>query len=62
MSTSFGARPMTFEINRGQADSQVQFLSHGKGYNLFLSRTPLSSTWFSRTSSRRRLRVSTSFP
>ena len=29
--------PLTFEVNQGQTDPQVQFLSRGSGYNLFLS-------------------------
>lgn len=31
--------PMIFEANHGQSDSQVQFLSHGSGYTLFLTST-----------------------
>jgi uncharacterized repeat protein (TIGR01451 family) len=30
--------PMSFEINRGQTDKRVQFLSRGAGYTLFLTR------------------------
>src|SRR5579863_4346933 len=30
--------PMSFEINRGQTAKQVQFLSRGAGYTLFLTR------------------------
>jgi uncharacterized repeat protein (TIGR01451 family) len=30
--------PMSFEINRGQTSNQVQFLSRGAGYTLFLTR------------------------
>jgi len=33
---SFGKRPLTFELNQGQADPSVQFLSRGPGYTLFL--------------------------
>jgi hypothetical protein len=29
--------PLTFEPNRGQADSRVKFVSHGQGYTLFLT-------------------------
>jgi uncharacterized repeat protein (TIGR01451 family) len=29
--------PMSFEVNRGQTDKQVQFLSRGAGYTLFLT-------------------------
>ncbi|MFZ0769904.1 MAG: SBBP repeat-containing protein [Candidatus Sulfotelmatobacter sp.] len=42
--------PMSFEINRGQTDRRVQFLSRGAGYTLFLTRDaavlalPLSSS------------------
>src|SRR5712692_2893127 len=31
--------PLLFEINRGQTDQRVKFLSRGKGYTLFLTRT-----------------------
>jgi uncharacterized repeat protein (TIGR01451 family) len=30
--------PMSFEVNQGQTDKQVQFLSRGAGYTLFLTR------------------------
>jgi hypothetical protein len=29
--------PISFEVNQGQADSQVRFLAHGPGYSLFLT-------------------------
>jgi len=31
--------PLFFEANRGQADSQVQFMARGKGYTLLLTPT-----------------------
>jgi hypothetical protein len=34
---NYGDLPLSFEPNRGQSDSQVQYLSHGKGYGFFLS-------------------------
>jgi hypothetical protein len=34
---NYGDLPLSFEPNLGQADSQVQFLSHGKGYRFSLS-------------------------
>ena len=34
---NFGKLPLSFEINRGQTDSQVKFLSRGSGYALFLT-------------------------
>jgi RHS repeat-associated protein len=34
---AYGNLPMNFEQNVGQTDSQAQFISHGKGYTLFLS-------------------------
>ncbi len=34
---SFGKRPLAFEVNQGQADSAVKFLSRGSGYTLFLN-------------------------
>lgn len=35
----YGKLPLTFEANEGQVDSQVQYLSRGDGYNLFLTGT-----------------------
>src|SRR5262249_22074668 len=35
----FGALPLSFEINQGQVDQSVKFLSHGPGYDLFLTAT-----------------------
>src|SRR2546426_12765158 len=32
----YGRLPLSFVANRGQTDSQVQFLARGSGYNLFL--------------------------
>ena len=34
---SYGALPLTFEINRGQTDGAVKFLSRANGYVLFLT-------------------------
>jgi hypothetical protein len=34
---NFGRLPLTFEANRGQAASEVKFLSRGHGYNAFLT-------------------------
>ena len=34
---SYGRLPLYFEPNQGQADPQVQFISRGSGYNLFLT-------------------------
>jgi Bacterial Ig-like domain (group 3)/Beta-propeller repeat len=34
---NFGAIPLSFEPNLGQTDPRVQFVSHGKGYSLFLA-------------------------
>jgi hypothetical protein len=36
--TLYGALPLTFEVNRGQADSRAEFLSRGAGYTLALAR------------------------
>jgi len=35
---SFAQLPMSFEPNRGQTDPQVEFLSRGSGYTLFLTK------------------------
>ncbi len=34
---SFGTIPLSFEPNQGQIDPRVQFVSHGRGYSLFLA-------------------------
>ena len=33
----FGELPLSFEINKGQTDQAVKFVSHGPGYDLFLT-------------------------
>ncbi len=35
----YGRLPLAFETNRGQTDSQVQFLARGAGYQVFLTRS-----------------------
>lgn len=35
----YGKLPLSFEMNRGQADDRVKFLSRGSGYTLFLTPT-----------------------
>ena len=35
----FGKLPLSFEANKGQSDQSVKFLSHGPGYELFLTAT-----------------------
>jgi hypothetical protein len=35
----FGRLLLSFEINKGQIDESVKFLSHGAGYDLFLTST-----------------------
>lgn len=37
VSTALNHRSMRFEVNQGQTDQQVKFLSRGQGYNLFLT-------------------------
>ncbi len=36
---TYGRLPLSFEANQGQTDSQVKFLSRGRGYTLFLTST-----------------------
>ncbi len=36
---NYGKLPLSFEANQGQSDSQVDFLSRGSGYTLFLTPT-----------------------
>jgi len=37
MVKNYGNLPISFEANQGQTDSEVRFLSRGKGYTLFLT-------------------------
>jgi hypothetical protein len=37
MAESYGKLPLSFEVNKGQTDRQVKFLSRGCGYSLFLT-------------------------
>jgi hypothetical protein len=39
MVKSYGQLPLAFEVNRGQTDPTVKFLSRGLGYDLFLTAT-----------------------
>jgi hypothetical protein len=39
VSQAYGQLPLSFEANQGQVDSQVNFLSRGAGYGLFLTPT-----------------------
>src|SRR2546421_12884985 len=34
---NYARQPLSFEANQGQTDSQVQFISRGPGYALFLT-------------------------
>ena len=36
---SYGRLPLSFEVNHGQTDGSVKFLSRGSGYTLFLTAT-----------------------
>ncbi|MEK6283140.1 MAG: SBBP repeat-containing protein [Acidobacteriota bacterium] len=36
---AYNSSPLSFEVNKGQTDSQVKFLSRGSGYGLFLTPT-----------------------
>src|SRR5689334_15445101 len=35
--TAYGKLPLSFEVNQGQTDPRVRFLSRGSGYGLFLT-------------------------
>ena len=37
VNAAYGQLPLSFEANQGQADAQVNFLSRGSGYTLFLT-------------------------
>ncbi len=36
---SYGKLPLSFEVNQGQTDNQVKYLSRGLGYSVFLTHT-----------------------
>src|SRR5262249_57714515 len=36
---AYGRLPMSFELNQGQADSQVKYLARGRGYQVYLTET-----------------------
>src|SRR5262245_57050053 len=42
LASPLGDLPLSFEVNSGQTDSQVDFLAHGNGYTIFL--TPSGAT------------------
>ena len=37
LAQNYGKLPLSFELNKGQTDSQVKFLSRGGGYTIFLT-------------------------
>jgi Beta-propeller repeat len=39
INANYGKLPLSFEVNLGQTDKQVKFLSRGNGYSLFLTPT-----------------------
>ncbi|MFQ5695334.1 MAG: SBBP repeat-containing protein, partial [Terriglobia bacterium] len=39
VTAAYGKLPLSFEVNQGQTDAQVKFLSRGQGYTLFLTAT-----------------------
>ena|SRR5947207_1297972 len=45
----YGKLPLSFEINRGQADSRVKFISRANGYAMFLTATETVLAVYSRT-------------
>jgi len=56
---TYGKLPLSFEANRGQCDSQVKFLSRGRGYKLFL--TPTEATLLLRSTQVRSGSIKTKF-
>ena len=39
LSAAYGQLPLSFEVNKGQTDPRVNFLSRGAGYSAFLTPT-----------------------
>jgi len=46
---SYGHLPLSFEVNRGQTDAQVKFLSRTSAYTLFLTGDEAVLTWSGKT-------------
>ncbi len=38
LAKAWGQLPLSFEVNQGQTDAQVKYLSHGAGYGVFLTK------------------------
>jgi hypothetical protein len=53
---SYGRLPLSFEVNEGQTDGRVKFLSRGSGYTLFLTSTDAVLAFRKPTSSSNRAR------
>ena len=49
LASSYGKLPLSFEPNKGQTDSRVQFVSRGAGYTIFV--TPRTATFSLRNQS-----------
>jgi hypothetical protein len=45
LAQAYGQIPLSFEVNQGQTDSQVQYLAHGQGYGLFLTANPAAQVF-----------------
>jgi hypothetical protein len=43
-SDAYGKLPLSFELNQGQTDEQVKFLSRGSGYSVFLNSSEIVTT------------------
>src|SRR5690349_12490229 len=56
----FGKLPLSFEVNKGQIDQSVKFMSHGPGYDLFLTATEAVLKYKSRALQQMRRRTRTS--
>ena len=37
LNTAYGQLPLSFEVNEGQTDAQVNYLARGQGYTIFLT-------------------------
>ena len=52
---SYGKSPLSFELNKGQTNSKVKFLSRGRGYGLFFTSNEVLLAIPGAKKSRRRL-------
>ncbi len=62
LAQNYGRLPLSFELNQGQTDSQVKFLSRGGGYTMFLTQSEAVLSLKKPSGARRQLSASRRLP